>query len=249
MLRLLAMGPGRLRLTEISTALQLPKGTAHGILRTLSEVGFVEQDRGSGRYQLGTVLLDLTFGYFDIHELRARSMNWVDPLAARTGEAARVGVLSAGEVLIVHDVFRPDRSPQSTHVGALLPAHATALGKTLLAYSAGATALLPAQMPAYTNKTVTARPWLLDDLARVRKCGYAVEFSEHIGGQAGIAAPVHGYGGLVVAAVAIQGDVDRLCTTSGTARQHLLDQVIHCAQAITRELETARETATGGTLP
>lgn len=249
MLRLLAIGPGRLRLAEISTALQLPRGTAHGILRTLSEVGFVDQDRCSGRYQLGTALLDLTSGYLDIHELRARSMNWVDPLAARSGEAAQVGVLSAGEVLLVHDVFRPDRSPQSTHVGALLPAHATALGKTLLAYGAGATALLPAQMPAYTNKTITDRPWLLDELARVRERGYAVECSEHISDQAGIAAPVHGYGGLVVAAVAIQGHVDRMCTTSGTAHPHLLEQVSHCAQAISRELATARQTATVGTFP
>lgn len=249
MLRLLAMGPGRLRLTEISTALQLPKGTAHGILRTLNEVGFVEQDRHSGRYQLGTALLELASGDLDIHELRARSMNWVDPLAARTGEAARVGVLAAGEVLLVHDVFRPDSSPQSTQVGALLPAHATALGKALLAYSAGQRALLPSPLPAYTNKTMTDRLCLLDELARVRERGYAVEFCEHISDQAGIAVPVHGYGGLVVAAVAIQGDMDRLCTTAATARPHLLDQVTHCAQAITRELKTARQTATGGTIP
>lgn len=52
-LRTLATGSGALRLSEISAAVHLSKGTAHGILRTLVEVGFVEQDRDTGRYHLG----------------------------------------------------------------------------------------------------------------------------------------------------------------------------------------------------
>ena len=58
-LRLLAVGTGRLGCVEVATSLDLAKGTAHGILRTLKEVGFVEQDRATGKYQLGAGLQSL----------------------------------------------------------------------------------------------------------------------------------------------------------------------------------------------
>ena len=120
-LRTLAGGPGRLGLTEIARTLDLAKGTTHGILRTLQLVGFVEQDRVSGQYQLGGALLHLGTSYLDINELRSRSINWADPLAARSGEAVRIGTVLEGRVLVVHHVFRPDDTFQTLDVGALLP--------------------------------------------------------------------------------------------------------------------------------
>lgn len=50
-LRLLASGSRQLGVAELATAMGLPKGTLHGILRTLVHVGFVEQDRASGKYR------------------------------------------------------------------------------------------------------------------------------------------------------------------------------------------------------
>ena len=72
--------------------------------------------------------------YLDGNELRARALNWSDALAARTQEAVRIGTLHDSQVLIVHHVFRPDDTFQTLDVGSLLPAHATALGKILLAH-------------------------------------------------------------------------------------------------------------------
>src|SRR5918912_592967 len=132
-LRLLS-GRRRLGVGELAGELGLPKGTVHGILRTLQVVGFVEQDADSGKYQLGAALLHMGSSYLDGNELRARALNWSDSLAARSGESVRIGTLHEGQVLVVHHVFRPDDSRQALEVGALLPAHATALGKVLLAH-------------------------------------------------------------------------------------------------------------------
>ena len=107
----------------------------HGILRTLVDVGFVEQDPESGKYQLGAALLHMGSSYLDGNELRTRALNWSDSLASRSHESVRIGTLHEGRVLIVHHVFRPDDSLQVLDVGTLLPAHATALGKALLAES------------------------------------------------------------------------------------------------------------------
>jgi DNA-binding IclR family transcriptional regulator len=235
-LRVLAGNTNALKLSEISVALQLPKGTAHGILRTLVDVGFVEQDRSTGRYTLGPGLSDLHSHQIDGNELRARSMNWADPLAARVGEAVRVGVLDGTEVLVVHYVFRPDGSRQSADVGARLPGHATALGKALLAYQPAGLTLLPARLIGFTPRTVRTRRALAAELGAVRDRGFAVDYGEYAPDRAGIAAPITAPGGLVVGAVAVHGALDRLCDTTGAARPAVVTQVLDCAHAVAREL-------------
>ena len=134
-LRLLSGRARRMGVVELAGQLELPKATVHGILRTLRDVGFVEQDPESGKYQLGAALLHMGSSYLDGNELRTRALNWSDSLASRSRESVRIGTLHEGRVLVVHHVFRPDDSLQALEVGTLLPAHATAIGKALLAES------------------------------------------------------------------------------------------------------------------
>lgn len=155
MLRLLAGGERRLGLSDIASSLGLAKGTAHGILRTLQQEGFVEQDEASGRYQLGAELLRLGTTYLDVHELRARALVWTDDLARSSGESVHLGVLHQHGVLIVHHVFRPDDSRQVLEIGAMQPLHCTALGKVLSAYDPVAhSEVLESDRKAFTDRTV-----------------------------------------------------------------------------------------------
>lgn len=236
-LRLLAGGTGRLGCVEVANSLGLAKGTAHGILRTLKDVGFVEQDRPTGKYLLGAGLLALTVPRLDPNELRSLALNWTDSLAARSGETVRLGVLDRGAVLVAHHGFRPDDSPQVLEVGARRPAHACAMGKVLLAYDAAAAALALGQpLPEYTPWTVCTPRALTATLAQVRRAGWAVEAEERAMGQAGLACPVRDRGGLTVAAVGITGSLERLCDTSRAPRPALLALVQDAARAIEREL-------------
>src|ERR687895_614077 len=154
-LRLLSGRNRRLGVAQLAGELDLPKGTVHGILRTLTAVGFVEQDEETGKYQLGAALLHMGSQYLDGNELRTRALNWSDALAARSGESVRIGTLHDTQVLVVHHVFRPDDSRQALEVGALVPAHATALGKVLLAANRYAAAeLTAAGLPSFTPATI-----------------------------------------------------------------------------------------------
>ncbi|MEU4564777.1 IclR family transcriptional regulator [Actinoplanes sp. NPDC023936] len=238
-LRTLATGPGRLGLTEIARTLDLAKGTTHGILRTLQLVGFVEQDRNSGQYQLGGALLHLGTSYLDINELRSRSINWADPLAARSGESVRIGTVLEGEVLVVHHVFRPDDTFQTLDVGTLLPLHATALGKVLLAYRAGGVSA-GAELSPFTRRTLVDPKALASALEGVRETGWAAEIEEMTLGQAAIAAPIRGYGGLVVGAIGISGPVERLCDSRYRPHPHLITYVRDAARAVSRDLGATR---------
>ncbi|MGW3958936.1 IclR family transcriptional regulator [Amycolatopsis sp. NPDC005003] len=235
-LRLLARGSGRLGVGEIAESLELAKGTAHGILRTLQGVGFVEQDRDTGKYQLGAALLHLGTSYLDVNELRSRAINWADALAARSGEAVRIGAPLEGRVLVVHHVFRPDDSLQTLDVGTLLPLHATALGKVLLAYDT----TLKATPEPYTRRTLVTQTAIKRACAKVREAGWAVENGEMIAGEAGIAAPIRGHGGIVVGAIGVSGAAERICEPDGGPSPRLLTQVRDAARAVSRDLGASR---------
>ncbi|MCE7010989.1 IclR family transcriptional regulator [Kibdelosporangium philippinense] len=240
-LRLLARGSGRLGIGEIAESLELAKGTAHGILRTLQGVGFVEQDKDSGKYQLGAALLHLGTSYLDVNELRSRAINWADALAARSGEAVRIGAPYEGRVLVVHHVFRPDDSLQTLDVGALLPLHATALGKVLLAYDTSLVASLRgSELESYTRRTLASPTAVKRALASVREAGWASELGEMTPGEAGIAAPIRGHGGIVVGALGISGAAERLCDPDGNPKATLLTYVRDAARAVSRDLGASR---------
>jgi len=240
-LRLLADDSRRLGVSEIADSLGLARGTAHGILRTLQGVGFVEQDGATGKYQLGARLLHLGTSYLDVNELRSRAINWADALAARSGEAVRLGTLLEGQVLVVHHVFRPDDTLQTLEVGALLPLHATALGKVLLAYDANATAALTQdQLEPYTRRTITTTRALARALAEVREVGWAAAVEEMTVGEASVALPIRGYGGLVVGAIGISGAVERICDGKGQPKSSLVAYVRDAARAVSRDLGVSR---------
>jgi DNA-binding IclR family transcriptional regulator len=236
-LRLLSGRTRRLNLSELAGELGLPKGTVYGILRTLGSVGFVEQDPESNRYRIGAALLHLGSSYLDGNELRARALSWSDWLAAHTSEAVRIGTLHDGHVLVVHHVFRPDNSPQTLEVGALLPLHATAMGKVLLAYHPHLIGEISANgsLARFTNATITDLHRLTDDVDEVRQQGWGSDVEELIRGEASLAAPIHDRRGIAVGAISISGPIERICEGS-QPRSELISYVREGARTISRDL-------------
>src|SRR3954453_23827253 len=127
-------GERRLGIAELAVRLELAPSTVHGIVKTLAVHHLVVQDAPTGRYQLGPAVLKLGNVYLDTLELRSRAVPWSEELARRSGLAVRTGVLTLDEVVIIHHEPRPDGSRQMPEVGIVIPAHASALGKALLAF-------------------------------------------------------------------------------------------------------------------
>jgi DNA-binding IclR family transcriptional regulator len=235
-LRLLSGRTQKLGVVEIANELGLPKGTVHGLLRTLHDVGFVAQDGESGKYYLGAALLHMGSSYLDGNELRTRALNWADSLASRTGEAVRIGTAHEGQVLIVHHVFRPDGTLQTLDIGSLRPLHATALGKVLLAaHPHVADELMKSPLPTYTDSTVTDPKALRRELERIRERGWAAEAGELERLRSSLAAPITDRTGRTVGAMGIFGAPERLFTAR-SPRPELLTHVREHAQAVSREL-------------
>jgi DNA-binding IclR family transcriptional regulator len=232
-LRLLSGRNRRIGVVEMAGQLGLPKATVHGILRTLRDVGFVEQDPESGKYQLGAALLHMGSSYLDGNELRTRALNWSDSLAARSNESVRIGTLHEGRVLVVHHVFRPDDSRQALEVGALLPAHATAIGKALLAEMEYLAAEV--ELTAFTPATLTDLDSLKTALAETRARGWAAAVEELVDGEVSIAAVIKDRRDVPVGAIGISGPVERLCEDR-VPRSELVSYVREAARAVSRDL-------------
>lgn len=242
-LRLLADEDEPQALSQVASALGLAKPTAHGILRTLEDVGFVEQDVPNGPYRVAADLFHLGREKLDPNELRSLAMNWTDTLAARTGESARVATFHRGRAEVAHHVFRADGGTQVLMTGSVVPLHASALGKVLLAFYPGAArSILRAELPALTGRTITDRITLQKELAVIRDVGWAGSVGEVDPAVAGIAAPIRDRGGYVVAVVGIEGATERVCDDRQRPRTALVNHVVRAGRAISRELGHGRAT-------
>jgi DNA-binding IclR family transcriptional regulator len=238
-LKALASGPGRLGVSELSERLGLAKGTVHGLLRTLQDHGLVEQHADSDKYQLGPQLLQLSNRYLDLSELRSRALAWSELLASRAEEAVRVGVPHDGGVLVVHHVFRPDATLQILEVGAVLPLHATALGKAVLAYlDEVRDDVLAGSLPKLTGHTHATPAALRRELAKVREQGYAVEREEAVLGEVGLAAPIFDRRSEAVGAIGVAGPRERVLRRGREGA--VAAAVIEAARGISRDLGAPR---------
>jgi DNA-binding IclR family transcriptional regulator len=239
-LKALSAGPGRLGVSELSERLGLATGTIHGLLRTLQDHGLVEQHADSDKYQLGPQLLQLSTRYLDLSELRARSLAWSELLAARAEEAVRVGVTHGGGILVVHHVFRPDATLQILEVGSVLPLHATALGKAVLAFvdADGRRDILDNDLPRLTGRTLHTQAALDRELNATRERGYAVEKEEAVLGEAGVAAPIFDRNAEAVGAVGVAGPGERILRRG--RERTIANAVIEAARGISRDLGAPR---------
>ena len=193
----------RLSLSDLSARLELPNSTVHGILRTLADHGMVEQEPASARYMLGPAVLRLSSVYLDSLEFRSRALKWAEELARRTGASVRAGVLLLGDVIVVHHEPRPDGSRQMPEVGFVVPAHASALGKALLAFHPHAPGLPASALRSMTGETIVDPARLAEHLTEIARTGIATEHDEAVLGESSLAAPIFDATGVAVGAIAV----------------------------------------------
>lgn len=169
-------------LSELTRLLDIPKSSLHGILRTMAARGWIEADQT--RFRLGLRALQVGAAYLDADDTVGLLAGILDELAGRFGETTHLGRLDGPDITYVakRESVHPLRLYSA--IGRRLPAHATALGKALLAERSPAEvdALLPDPLPALTAHTIVDRAALHAELAAIRERGYAVDREENTDG-------------------------------------------------------------------
>lgn len=206
-----AFGPDddELGITELARRSGLAKATAWRIASELVEAGFLE--RHARGLRLGVRLFELgELATRPRDRRRAAAPHMID-LNRATGHTVHLAVLDGSDVVYLH-IVRGQRGPAlPSRVGGRMPAHATGLGKALLA------ALPPEQLDAVVARglapmgprTITDPVTLLGELDRVRSTGVAYEREEsaaHVGCAASTVETVEG----TVAAISVSGWSGRL---------------------------------------
>jgi DNA-binding IclR family transcriptional regulator len=215
--------------TEIARLTGLPVSTTHRLTSDLAAWQLLVRT-ADGRYRIGLTVQQLGGDTWSGPALAERAAHVVTDLCDATGRRARLGVLQEGRVGYIEK--RAGGGPVTPlRAGATLPAHATAVGKALLAFAPRSTVATVAQrLAVYTPHTLDTPERLDRALGIVRLSHLAVSHDELVLGDTAVAAPVFGCGGQIVAALEIE--VADLRAELGVARAALAV----AARSLSREL-------------
>jgi len=218
-----------LGVNELARRIAVSPSTASRLLATL-ELGGMVQREGHGPYRLGMQLVTLADRVLSRLDMRALSRPVLAELMARTGETATLSVPGEREAITVDSVPSQSSVVSMARLGRPSVAHATAVGKVMLAFGGGP---LPRErdMKALTERTITERAALELEVAEVRRRGYGTVFGEREPDVNAIAAPVMGRGETLVAILGLQGPANRLANPA-----RLLADLRWGAETLTRAL-------------
>jgi DNA-binding IclR family transcriptional regulator len=198
-------------------------------LGTLEAGGLVERPPG-GPYRLGLKLValsDRVLGQLDVRDLARPRLTW---LVRETGETATLSVPGGGEAITVDFVPSPSSVVSLAQLGRPSVAHATAVGKIMLAFGQATPA---GELVAYTERTITEPAALAEELDSVRGAGIAEAVGEREPDLNSLAAPVIGRGGELVAILGLQGPATRL---PASTRRSLREPLLQAARELGRSL-------------
>lgn len=225
-----------LGVTELADRLELHKSTVHRFLVNLEAAGLVERNRHTSRYRLGLRIFELGGLVLQQMNLWDEALPFLEGLVRDSGETGHLAVLDGGEAVYIEKVEarRALRIPSA--IGRGYPAHATSLGKILLAHlETGARDALIEERGLHrcAPNTITDPDLLREELAEIRRQGYAVDDEEYEEGLRCIGAPIVGHTGQIVAAMGIGGPVTRV---TPTRVDELAELVMAAAGSLSRRM-------------
>jgi IclR family transcriptional regulator, KDG regulon repressor len=199
----------RARLADIAQRAMTSKATAHRLLQTMIDLGYVEQEEETEKYSLTLKLFGLgartLSGYADLMRIADSVMG---KLSRATGESINLGVMDDREhrVAYIHKYDSAYNLSMQSPLGKRNPLHSTSLGKALLAWRDEAEIrerLSHMSLEKLAPNTITDRAILLDQLHRIREAGYAEEVEESEAGVRCMAVPVLDHLGRSIGAISI----------------------------------------------
>lgn len=182
--------PARLR--EISDALDMPRSSAHALLRTLVGEGWVRSDSAGTLYGIGIRALLVGTSYLDSDPYLPLITPYLEELRGDLDETFHLGRLDGTDIVYLATRESQQYRRTTSRVGRRLPAYATSLGKALLAERFGIDRdqHVPAALKPLTATTITDRGLLDGALDEVRVRGYACDDEENTVGLRCFAVPL-----------------------------------------------------------
>jgi len=235
-LELLVSSETPLTFGEIGAKLDYPRSSLFGLLNTLLDRHWIELDEQTRKYRLGVRTFEAGNAYLrsiDLVEIARPRMERVRDVL---DEIVQFSVLDGRHNVYLCKVEGGQNLRLASEVGRRLPAHATALGKMLLAgLSEEQFDRLdwPAALQRFTPSTITTTIELKNELARARELGYTIDNEEHTIGVRCFAKPILNHSGQTIAALSVSFPTVRFTEERGQQALTLLQEAV---SAISRDL-------------
>jgi IclR family acetate operon transcriptional repressor len=212
-----ARSPEGIILADLSVRVGLHNSTAFHLVKTLVNLGFITQVAETKRYRIGSRLFMLAAGALDESALLSLATPVLERLSAQTGETTHLAIRSQQEIVVIARTAASGLLQLAGRTGSVRPAHATALGKMLLAAMAPddldqLVKVLP--LDQFTPKTITDRRALVREVDDVRRQGIAYDDGEYDVDVRCVAVPVRDFAGRCAGAIGLSGPVWRLSLQS-----------------------------------
>jgi DNA-binding IclR family transcriptional regulator len=207
---------GELGVSEVAERTGLVVSTAHRLLASLADRGYVRQAAAHGRYALGFKVLELAGGLqARTAALAAIARPHLEGIRHVTSETTNLVVLEGDRVVYVDQAPGRHNVRMFTELGSTALAHTTASGKAMLAHRPpeAIDKLYPREREPFerlTPRTHTTLESLRDDLVRIRRRGYAFDNEEHEEGVSCVAAPVFDATAGAFAAISVSAPTARI---------------------------------------
>lgn len=232
---LLALGEvdSDIGVTEISRSLGLHKSTASRLLTTLAKRGLVDQDLQSGRYRLGVAMILLGGHAEKMLDLQTIAWPEIRGLARLVKATTTLGSLEGDSVLTI--AWADGSGMAHRRTAKNLPLHATAPGKVLLSHRPEREVIRLSKVgfTPYTAHTIVRLDLLLEELARVRRRGFATAFGENEPDVNAVAVPIFDYRSSVVAALEVRASGNLI---QPSRVPELIEAIRNAAAAITARI-------------
>jgi DNA-binding IclR family transcriptional regulator len=197
--------------TAVAAELGIAKSQAHELLVSLTEIGLLQRV-APGRYRLGWRIVALNSLFLKTSHLGPGAVRVMRSVVDRFGETLLLAVWRPGRVICVGAWEGRQPAVSACQIGAELPAHSTAAGKVLLASRPSEEVrqvVAREGLRRMTDRSIVTTDKLRDELASVRRRGFAYEDEEYALDTCGVAAPILHTHGDVIAAMSISAPTQR----------------------------------------
>jgi IclR family KDG regulon transcriptional repressor len=225
---------GPLTFSEVVAELELPASSTHNLLKTLTRRSYLFLDPEGRRYHLGLRLWEVAQAYAASDSLPRLAQPIMDRVVEETGETVQLSRLDGIENVYLAISESPQPIKLVSAVGKRLYAHATGLGKVLLAGLPEAEVrrrLAHATLPRLTANTIVDPEALLLALREIRARGYATDDEEYVIGCRCVAMPIRDARGSVVAAMSVSIPTPRFS-------EELVERIHHALAGAVEELSS-----------
>lgn len=220
------------RAADLAAELDLARSTIHKHLTTLANAQFVVKE--GSRYHLGLKFFE--YGEYavnrrDSYQLAEQKTN---ELEERTGRTVDFSVEEHGRLVSLYSELYSARGSEFTSDRRTFYMHNTAGGKAILAQYPRERVdqiLDRWRMPAETERTITEREALYDELETIRDQGYARNAEEAVEGLFSVAKPVRRSDGRVFGAISVDSPTYR-------TEQQLINVILGELESAVSELES-----------